>query len=143
MGSVLTLLQPRKASVFDLRRKQPSACLSCAAVGFALLDYLVGGLATLILATFAILKLGLRMPLKYFFGATRTLLYIVAFIFAGNGIKELQAALWLPATPLSFPSQLPILGIYPTVETLAAQGAMVLAFVITSFWLARERQRAA
>jgi high-affinity iron transporter len=102
-----------------------------------------GGLAVLALAAFAILKLGLKLPLKYFFGATGTLLYIVAFIFAGNGIKELQAALWLPTTPLSFPSQIPILGIYPTVETLAAQGAMLLAFVATSFWLARERQGAA
>ena len=104
---------------------------------------LAGGFAALILAAFAILKLGLKMPLKYFFGATGTLLYIMAFIFAGNGVKELQAALWLPATPLSFPSQLPILGIYPTIETLAAQGAMLLAFVITWFWLAKERQRAA
>ena len=104
---------------------------------------LAGGFAALILAAFAILKLGLRMPLKYFFGATGTLLYIMAFIFAGNGVKELQAALWVPTTPLRFPSQLPILGIFPTVETLAAQGAMVLAFVITSFWLAKERQRTA
>jgi len=103
----------------------------------------VAGLAALVVVIFAILKLGLRMPLKYFFGATGTLLYIMAFIFAGNGIKELQAAGWLPSTPLSFPSQIPVLGIYPTVETLAAQGAMVLAFVITSFWLAKERQRAA
>jgi high-affinity iron transporter len=104
---------------------------------------LAGGFAALILAAFAILKLGLRMPLKYFFGATGTLLYIMAFIFAGTGVKELQAALWLPTTPLSFPSQLPILGIYPTVETLAAQGAMLLAFLATSFWFTRERQRAA
>jgi len=104
---------------------------------------IAGGFAALILAAFAILKLGLKMPLKYFFGATGTLLYIMAFIFAGNGVKELQAALWLPATPLGFPSQLPILGIYPTVETLAAQGAMLLAFVITWFGLAKEHQRAA
>jgi high-affinity iron transporter len=101
------------------------------------------GLAALVVATFAILKLGLRIPLKYFFGATGTLLYLMAFIFAGNGIKELQAALWVPTTPLSFPSQLPILGIYPTIETLAAQGTMLLAFVINWLWLAKERQRAA
>ena len=51
-------------------------------------------------ATFAIFKLGLRMPLKYFFGITGTLLYIMAFIFAGTGINQLQAAGWVPATPL-------------------------------------------
>ena len=102
----------------------------------------VAGLAFLILATFAIFKLGLRIPLKYFFGATGALLYFVAFIFAGNGIKELQAAGWLPSTPLSFPPQVPLLGIYPTLETLAAQASMLLAFVATSVWLARERHKA-
>ena len=50
--------------------------------------------------TFAILKLGLKVPLKYFFGVTGTFLYIIAFIFAGNGIKELQAAGWVSTTPL-------------------------------------------
>jgi high-affinity iron transporter len=98
------------------------------------------GLAGLAAATFAILKLGLKLPLKYFLGATGTLLYIVAFIFAGNGVKELQAAQWIPTTPLSAPSPIPILGIYPTVETLAAQGVMLCAFVATSFWLARQRK---
>src|SRR5215831_8162814 len=100
------------------------------------------GLAALLVVTFAILKLGLRIPLKYFFGATGTLLYIMAFIFAGNGIKELQAAGWVPSTPVSFPLQLPLLGIYPTAETLAAQALMLLAFVATSVWMARENHKA-
>ena len=103
----------------------------------------VAGLAALVGVTFAILKLGLRIPLKYFFGATGTLLYIMAFIFAGNGIKELQAAGWVPSTPVGFVPQVPFLGIYPTLETLAAQGLMLLAFVATSFWMARENQKAA
>lgn len=99
----------------------------------------VTGLIALIIATIAILKLGLRIPLKYFFGATGTLLYIMAFIFAGNGIKELQAAGWAPSTPLSFPPQVPVLGIYPTAETLLAQGVMVLAFIMTFFWMAKQK----
>ena len=100
------------------------------------------GLAALVVATFAILKLGLRIPLKYFFGATGTLLYIMAFIFAGNGIKELQAAGWVPSTPVGFPFQVPFLGIYATVETLAAQGLMLVAFVATSIWMAKESHKA-
>jgi high-affinity iron transporter len=100
------------------------------------------GLAALVVATFAILKLGLRIPLKYFFGATGTLLYIMAFIFAGNGIKELQAAGWVPSTPVDFPLQVPFLGIYPTAETLAAQGLMLLAFIATSIWMVRESHKA-
>jgi len=101
------------------------------------------GLAALLLATVAILKLGLKIPLKYFFGATGTLLYIVAFIFAGNGIKELQASLWVPTTPLRAPEAIPLLGIYPTVETLAAQGLMLCAFIATSLWMMQERKKAA
>ena len=102
----------------------------------------ITGLAVLVVVTFAILKLGLRIPLKYFFGATGTLLYIMAFIFAGNGIKELQAAGWLPSTPLSIPLQVPLLGIYPTLETLAAQAVMLFAFIATTVWLARETRQA-
>lgn len=100
------------------------------------------GLVGLVLASFAILKLGLKIPLKYFFLATGTLLYIMAFIFAGNGIKELQAAGWVPSTPLGFGPQVPLLGIYPTLQTLAAQGVMLVAFMITTIFLLRERSKA-
>lgn len=101
------------------------------------------GLGLLAVATFAILRLGLKLPLKYFLNATGTLLYIMAFIFAGNGVKELQAAQWVSTTPTNVPQAIPMLGIYPTVETLAAQGLMLCAFVATSFWLARQRKKTA
>jgi high-affinity iron transporter len=103
----------------------------------------LAGLGSLLLATFAIFKLGLRIPLKYFFVATGTLLYILAFIFAGNGIKELQAAGWAPTTPIRFPIQVPFLGIYPTFETLAAQGLLLLAFLAATMWLGRDHGKAA
>jgi high-affinity iron transporter len=66
----------------------------------------------------------------------------MAFIFAGNGVKELQAALWVPTTPLSIPEAIPVLGIYPTIETLTAQGLMLCAFLATTLWMARERNKA-
>jgi high-affinity iron transporter len=100
------------------------------------------GVVALLAATFAIFKLGLRMPLKYFFGATGTLLYIMAFIFAGTGINQLQAAGWVPATPLNFPPAVPLLGIYPTMETLAAQALLLSVFIATSLWMALERRKA-
>jgi high-affinity iron transporter len=107
-----------------------------------ILSGFIAGLALLVVLTFGILKLGLNVPLKYFFGATGTLLYIVAFIFAGNGIKELQAAGWVSTTPLKFPPQAPLLGIYPTLETVAAQTLMLCAFIATSILMAQERKRA-
>ncbi|MGH7767725.1 MAG: FTR1 family protein, partial [Candidatus Binatia bacterium] len=107
----------------------------------ALISGFITGVVALIGATLAIFKVGLRLPLKYFFGATGVLLYLMAFIFAGNGIKELQAAGWVPSTVLDVPLQLPVLGIYPTLETLAAQALMLLAFV-ASLWIARENEKA-
>jgi high-affinity iron transporter len=108
----------------------------------AILWGFVAGLAALLVATFAIVKLGLKIPLKYFFGATGTLLYIMAFVFAGNGIKELQAAGWMPSTPIRFAPQVPLLGIYPTLQTLAAQAVMILAFIASTYYLVRERSKA-
>ncbi|HKY06987.1 MAG TPA: cytochrome c/FTR1 family iron permease [Candidatus Binatia bacterium] len=99
------------------------------------------GLIAMLLATFAIFKLGLRMPLKYFFAGTGTLLYIMAFIFAGTGINQLQAAGWIPATPLDFPPAVPVLGIYPTMETLAAQALLLCVFIASSLWMALERRK--
>src|SRR5918999_663183 len=100
------------------------------------------GLIAMLLATFVIFKLGLRLPLKYFFAGTGTLLYIMAFIFAGTGINQLQAAGWVPATPLEFPPAVPVLGIYPTMETLAVQALLLCAFIATSFWMTHERNKA-
>jgi high-affinity iron transporter len=107
----------------------------------AIIGGFLAGALGLVAATLAILKLGLRIPLKYFFGATGALLYIMAFIFAGTGINQLQAAGWLPATPLRFPPAVPMLGIYPTIETLAIQGLLLCVLIATSLWLVHERKK--
>ena len=108
----------------------------------AIIGGFAGGVVVLLAATLAIFKLGLRIPLKYFFGITGTLLYIMAFIFAGTGIYQLQAAGWVPATPLEFPPAVPLLGIYPTMETLAVQGLLLCAFIATSLWMGQDRKKA-
>ena len=66
----------------------------------------------------------------------------MAIIFAGTGINQLQAAGWIPATPLEFPPAVPLLGIYPTLETLAVQGLLLCAFIVTSLWLGHEKKQA-
>ncbi|HWP58754.1 MAG TPA: cytochrome c/FTR1 family iron permease [Candidatus Acidoferrales bacterium] len=75
----------------------------------------------------SIFKLGMKIPLRLFFGISSALLYLLAFVFIGEGIKDLQATGWFRETPLPNWPQMPILGIYPTVETTLAQGLMILA----------------
>jgi high-affinity iron transporter len=108
----------------------------------AIIGGFVAGVVALLAATLAIFKLGLHIPLKYFFGITGTLLYIMAFIFAGTGINQLQAAGWVPATPVEFPPAVPLLGIYPTMETLVVQGVLLCAFIATSLWMGHDRKKA-
>lgn len=93
-------------------------------------------LAALVVTLF---KLGLKIPLRHFFGASSALLYLLAFVFAGEGIKDLQAAGWFSETPLQNLPQIPWLGIYPTMETTLAQGAMILALIFALIWLGRAR----
>jgi high-affinity iron transporter len=109
---------------------------------FVVWGFLVG-VALLAVIVWIIFKLGMKIPLRLFFGASSALLYLLALVFAGEGIRNLQATGWFSETPLSHGPYLPTLGIYPTVETLITQGIMVLAMVGALLWLARESRTTA
>jgi high-affinity iron transporter len=79
---------------------------------------------------------GVRIPIRPFFAVTGVLLTIMAVSFAGKGVAELQVAGWVPTTPLRLPA-FPALGIFPTVQTLGAQVAIAIAFVVAVAWIAR------
>jgi high-affinity iron transporter len=97
----------------------------------------LAGTAVVAAIVYAIFKLGLRIPLRLFFGASSALLYLLAFVFAGEGIKDLQAVGVISETPLLRAPELPILGVYPTLETLLAQGILVLLLIAALLWLWR------
>jgi high-affinity iron transporter len=99
----------------------------------------------------AVNRFGIRLPLKPFFAVTSAFLYYMAFVFAGAGIAELQEGGFMPLTPVSWAPRIPALGIYPSVETLAAQGALIAFALLALVWtfvieprrtLAAERRRA-
>jgi high-affinity iron transporter len=82
----------------------------------------------------AISRFGLRLPLKPFFGVTSAFLYYMAFVFAGKGVAELQEGGLLPTTFVPRAPRLPALGIYPTVESLLAQGVLLVLLVVALVW---------
>jgi high-affinity iron transporter len=59
----------------------------------------------------------------------------MAFVFAGKGIAELQEGRIVGTTVI--PSlawlRVPVLGIYPTVQSLVAQGVLVLCAVVAVY----------
>ena len=79
-----------------------------------------------------------RLPYKKMLVATGVLIALVLVVLVGNTARTMQGVGWLPIHPLEieFPLWLGTwLGVYPTVETLAAQG-LALVFVIGSYFAA-------
>ena len=69
-----------------------------------------------------------RVPIKPFFVGTGALLYYLAFVFAGEAVRELQESGVLGTSLVRGLSSVEALGIYPTWEGLALQAGLVLAF---------------
>ena len=101
------------------------------------------GAATLVALYVVIMRLGLRIPMKLFFAVTGALLYYMAFVFAGKGIAELQEGRIVGTTviPALEWLRVPFLGIYPTVQSLALQG-LLLVLAIAAWVVLRFRPSA-
>jgi high-affinity iron transporter len=91
-----------------------------------------------VLLTWLILKMGLRLPLWWFFGVGAALMALLAVVLAGKGIAALQQAGSLPIGPLDLPT-VPSLGVYPTWQGVLTQLVMVL-LIVGAFGLSRRRR---
>lgn len=109
-----------------------------AETGTALWSGIGAAAVALVGLSWVILRSSLRLPLRWFFSVNAAIMLVLAIAFAGHGIAGLQEAGWLPADPVQFP-RFDLLGIYPTVETLAAQLALVV--LITAAILLERRRR--
>lgn len=90
------------------------------------------GCVILVIIYLMIRFLSIKLPLKPFFLGTSILLFIMSISFIGTGIKELQEGNLVGVTPVAGISSVDILGIYPTMETLIPQAAL-LALTIATF----------
>jgi high-affinity iron transporter len=89
---------------------------------------------------FAVKTLSVRLPMQRFFQVTGVFLFVLAVVFAGQGIFELQMARVLRTTSVSVPllgEGWPLLGLYPSVQGLAVQGILVLGAVASLLILRR------
>jgi high-affinity iron transporter len=92
------------------------------------------GAVVMVIVYLAINRFGVRLPLKPFFGVTSAFLYYMAFVFAGKGVAELQEGNILPTTIVPWAPRIPALGIYPTSESLAAQGVLLVLLIVAVLW---------
>jgi high-affinity iron transporter len=74
-------------------------------------------------------RFGVKIPMRPFFTVTSVLLYYMAFVFLGKGLRELQEGDAVGITVLQGMPSVPSMGIFPSVETLVAQGILILLFI--------------
>jgi high-affinity iron transporter len=106
-------------------------------VGLPLALGIVVGFAALAVIFTLFYRYGMRIPMRPFFTVTSILLYYMAFVFMGKGIRELQEGNILRITVIPGAPHIDAMGIYPSVETLIAQGILVLLLVfatVKTFW---------
>jgi high-affinity iron transporter len=86
----------------------------------------MAGTFALALAFIGLRKVTFMIPIGPVFAATSVLLYALAVIFAGQGIASFQESGVIGATFVSHIPTVPMLGLYPTVQTLIAQGILLI-----------------
>jgi high-affinity iron transporter len=84
------------------------------------------GVVLLGLIAWAMLRLSARLPIAKFFAYSAALIAVLAVVLAGKGVAALQEAGMFGVTPLAGWPRSPMLGLFPTLESMLAQGAMIL-----------------
>jgi high-affinity iron transporter len=98
-------------------------------VGLPLTLGIIVGFAALAVIFTLFYRYGVRIPMRPFFTVTSVLLYYLAFVFMGKGIRELQEGNIMPITVIPGAPHVDAMGLYPSVETLSAQGILVLLLI--------------
>ncbi|MEY4575507.1 MAG: hypothetical protein RL701_210 [Pseudomonadota bacterium] len=91
------------------------------------------GLGLLLVVALILLRVGQRLRPAPFMLASSVCLAVLSFLLVGKGVHALQEAAVVSLSPLPVPA-LPWLGIYGSAETLAAQGALLLALLWSAVW---------
>lgn len=94
---------------------------------------LLAGAVGLAVIFLVLRKATFRIPLGSFFTATSVLLYALAVIFVGQGIASFQESGVIRATFIDHVPAIEMLGIFPTVQTLAAQAVMLMLAALAIF----------
>jgi high-affinity iron transporter len=93
-----------------------SACVGLAVIAWGLLRY------------------SRTLPIGKFFAYSSWLMAILTVVLAGKGISALQEAGIIGIAPLQSVPRLSLIGLFPTIQTVAAQMVMIVALIIGFRW---------
>ena len=109
--------------------------VALAAEGYvgALIAGALSGAVVLAGIAVAMLKFSQRLPIGKFFAYSSALVAVLAVVLAGKGVAALQEAGLVGVTPEALP-RIPVLGIFPTREGVAAQLLTLLVLLAGFAW---------
>ena len=110
-------------------------------VGVPLALGIVIGLGVLGIIFTLFYRYGVKIPMRPFFTVTSLLLYYMAFVFMGKGVRELQEGNIVPITVIPGGPHVEAMGIYPSVQTLTAQTILIVLLIfatVKTFWPAHQ-----
>jgi high-affinity iron transporter len=105
------------------------------------LSSLLGGIAIgigiLAIASFLILKIGVKIPMRPFFLVSSIFVFYLCFKFLGMGIHGLQLAGAFQATPINAMPTIQFFALYATWENIIPQAALLLFAIVVVIWSKR------
>jgi high-affinity iron transporter len=142
-GSTLALAGVGFTAVF--REGFETTLFFQALIGFAqgLIPYVVigslAGVVVLGVIGWVVFKAGRKIPVRSFLTTAVLLVMVLSVAFVGNAVRGFQEATYLPITHIESLPDLPIFvaqltGWYPTRETILAQGALTLVYLLGALW---------
>ena len=100
---------------------------------------ILASLGILIVLSYFAVKESKKLPLGKLFQVCSWTMMALAVILIGKGIHSLQEAGLVGASPAAIPLRVDLLGIYPSYQTMIAQGVLIVLFAAL---LIRDRQTA-
>lgn len=130
------------ASFFAVSRESGETVIFLSALGSNIKEGVILGIMALVAFAIIIYILKVKLKPKTFFAITNVILNITAVALIGKAVLEFQSAGIIPVDIIDFLPSIDILGIYPTVQTILAQFAL-LVFLIstTAYYLMKSQQR--
>ena len=96
--------------------------------------------AILLLAIIAVamLRYSRKLPIATFFRYSAALMAVLTIVLAGKGVAALQEAGWIDIRPIALVPRVDIVGLSPTVQSVAAQ-VVVAGAILLGFWYNRRK----
>ncbi|UKS57668.1 FTR1 family iron permease [Exiguobacterium acetylicum] len=132
--SFLTIFREGAETLLFYIGMAPAMTKTALLSGIALAILIIG------LVSYAVIQIGVRLPIHRLFQVASWLIYLMAFKILGTSLHALQLTNVLPIHPINGLGTVGWLGFYPTLETLLPQVVLIVLIALFTMW---QKRRAA